>query len=593
MSAATVIAAWAAELDAFPEEIARTLHEWVLRLESAIGPSHTSSSSARGTLDGFDGITHRGSYERLLLSEWLLADELPDEFLRRASTSEHSFLRLAERTPHAARESIVLVDAGPWQLGSPRLAHLALLLALHRRASKSRSKFAWGVLQAGAGPLFETVDSHSVPALLSARTLTAPTTEMLLTWRNRLDAAGTIAEVWLIGAPQLGRVADLGPRLGVRTERAIIDQAIGVLEVEIGSDRARRVALTLPEPAVITRMLRDPFAGERRARRVRLDVPTEHVVVSACGRKAFARFDGGLVSFPIPNSPAAKPGRPRRHYVGGLLMAAALHRGTPMVLSADLATRRLFLQRVGADQQQVGHFTEEQLVHAPWKPERGDPLSLLHVTENRAELRAYYVDARDRLFELQPRGNVARLLAREVLAVTALRNGIAVVARAFSKTWVQGAPDGPALMTLIEGEWEPPEPLTGEIVSAKLGSFVTSTGPRCISAMLTPAGDWNVHGCGRPYSVRHPDGAHVVGLRHADKSQPDLVVIDRDSRQLVLLNSVGERVAYAAPSQILQARVADSNNMVTLELASKELHCFSLDRGELVAVFHASAGAES
>ncbi len=47
--------------------------------------------------DGYDGIGRRGSYDRLLASEWLIHDELPDEFLRRVVSGEHAFLRRLHR----------------------------------------------------------------------------------------------------------------------------------------------------------------------------------------------------------------------------------------------------------------------------------------------------------------------------------------------------------------------------------------------------------------------------------------------------------------------------------------------------------------
>src|SRR5688500_7739745 len=46
-----------------------------------------------GPLDGYAGIANRGTPERILISEWLLADEAPMEFLRRAS--EHELMYLA------------------------------------------------------------------------------------------------------------------------------------------------------------------------------------------------------------------------------------------------------------------------------------------------------------------------------------------------------------------------------------------------------------------------------------------------------------------------------------------------------------------
>src|SRR5205814_2319608 len=103
------------------------------RLALAIGPLRDSRSARAGEIDGLDGLARRGSYERLLLSEWLLLDEAPDEFLRRAAASEHAFLHLQRRQPGRTRRSIALLDAGPpiaapddlWLIGSRGLTAAA------------------------------------------------------------------------------------------------------------------------------------------------------------------------------------------------------------------------------------------------------------------------------------------------------------------------------------------------------------------------------------------------------------------------------------------------------------------------------------
>lgn len=589
MSTASPIETWAADLAVFPEDVAATLHHWLLRLESALGPLRLSSSARRGEPDGFDGVAHRGSYERLLLSEWMLADELPDEFLRRAAASEHTFLRLAEQTPHSARESIVLLDAGPWQLGSPRLAHLALLIALRRRAEKARARFSWGVLQAGAGPLFDAVDSHTVPALLAARTLTSASAPMLETWRARLDAGSVDAEVWLVGSQQLAHLVTSAPQLGARTEHVVVTERDGALDVSIGGAQ-KRVELALPEDALVTRMLRDPFAGERRARRLTVARTTDRAVMSACGRKLLARGERCVLTFPVPNSSAAKPGRPKRHYLDGLLLAAALHRGLVTVLVADRATRALSIQTIGGVPRKVGHFTEEELVHAPWKPEDDAPLQKLHVVEARGdEFRAFYVDGRRRLFEFRLNGNVGRLLARDVLAVASLQDGIAVAAGAFSSAWIPNAPkeEEPSFMVFHRGAWSEPEPLTGEMTSVWLRCAVrtNATDARVISAISTPHGIWHVHGSNGPRSVENDEGAEVVGLHEPSPGQPELLVVAPDRRSLRLVQSQGFRTVHATPSPIAHVSQADLDGRVLLELESKELQCFSLERTEVVAAF--------
>ena len=51
----------------------------VERLDLAVGPMASEEPLADGDPDGFLGLSRRGPYERLLLTEWLLSTEAPDE----------------------------------------------------------------------------------------------------------------------------------------------------------------------------------------------------------------------------------------------------------------------------------------------------------------------------------------------------------------------------------------------------------------------------------------------------------------------------------------------------------------------------------
>ena len=116
---------WALQLSIFPEDLALSLGPYVARLAAAIGSLRPRGETEGGEPQGYDGLTRRGPYERLLLTEWLYALESPDEFIRRAAFGEHAFLKPAFKQPQGSRRTVALLDAGPDQLGSPRIAHLA------------------------------------------------------------------------------------------------------------------------------------------------------------------------------------------------------------------------------------------------------------------------------------------------------------------------------------------------------------------------------------------------------------------------------------------------------------------------------------
>src|SRR5262245_3915198 len=200
------LAPWAASLELFPRELAVALWPLVQRLDVALGPLRARVLAGQGDPDGFEGIGRRGLYERLLPSEWLLLDEAPDEFARRAVAGEHAFLQLARRAPGGARVAAALFDAGPNQLGAPRLAHLAALIVLHRRAVAAGARVAWGVAQSPDAPLFGEVSEESVGHLLAARSPREAGAEDLETWRSRLGVTGTQDDYWLIGGRRLARL---------------------------------------------------------------------------------------------------------------------------------------------------------------------------------------------------------------------------------------------------------------------------------------------------------------------------------------------------------------------------------------------------
>ena len=251
------LAPWRAQLERFPEDLALALGPLVQRLAAAVGPL---SSAYVGNVqpNGFDGVSQRGEYQRLLASEWLLAEEEPDEFLRRAAMREHLFLRLAQREPMGCKRSIVLFDAGPSQLGTPRLAHIAMLAVLERRARAADAEFEFGVLQRPE-PARKTLDAADVRHLLAARSAFEASPAHVTAWVDLLEPLADEDEIWWVGGAGLAELTPPrpGPRMLVRDPlRADNDR----LEVELHlRERRHPLTLELPEPSLRTRLIRDPF----------------------------------------------------------------------------------------------------------------------------------------------------------------------------------------------------------------------------------------------------------------------------------------------------------------------------------------------
>src|SRR5688572_8857308 len=194
---------WTQALALFPRHLALELGAWLPRLHGALGPMRARSAAGTDEPDGFDGLTRRGPYERLLAAEWALAEEHPDEFARRATSGEHAFFRLAFRAPSGQRRCLVLLDSGPSQLGTPRLAHLAALVVLEQRAAEARSEFLWGVMQQPPGRFLTGITQSAVEHWMRARTPEEPTPEDLLEWREAFGRIEPDDELWVLGGRRI------------------------------------------------------------------------------------------------------------------------------------------------------------------------------------------------------------------------------------------------------------------------------------------------------------------------------------------------------------------------------------------------------
>lgn len=303
------LAPWAPHLAIFPDEIALCLGHAAARAAGALGPWPLRDQHA-GDPDGYDGLARRGSYERLLPSEWLLLEELPEEFLRRVVSHEHAFLARGFRQLGGGRHCAVLLDAGPEQLGAPRLAHLALLIALAQRAANAGATLEWATLSPGPLVWHHDVSEAAVLALLQQRHL-APLAQAELA-RNLEEAAARTAavhaehELWLIGGPTFLGACDPRARCNCITvsDELELDTPPRVRLELRRPDSQRTVLLDLPSDRLATQLLRDPFA---RAEAPPMSVGgVTDALITSDGRRLFLRdASGGLTIVAVPNSQRA------------------------------------------------------------------------------------------------------------------------------------------------------------------------------------------------------------------------------------------------------------------------------------------------
>ncbi|WP_392564368.1 hypothetical protein RHO13_02055 [Orbus wheelerorum] len=194
---------WQPYLSWFDAKIQPIMSELLSQLNLVLGPIKENAMLNNDWHSGLGEVKQRGRYENLLLSEWLLLDDEPDEFIRRVVSNEHLFLAPMPEEQKSNNTIIAFFDEGILQLGSLRLVHLVMMLLLDRRAKKQNSQFFWGVIQQPARlNVFEGLES--LLSLLENRWLSALSNKNIVDWGAYLTDSN-FDERWFIGAQITGQ----------------------------------------------------------------------------------------------------------------------------------------------------------------------------------------------------------------------------------------------------------------------------------------------------------------------------------------------------------------------------------------------------
>jgi hypothetical protein len=577
---------WRAQLDLFPADLAAALAPLLPRVALALGPLRLAAPTGDGDPDGFAGLSRRGSYERLLLSEWLLADELPDEFLRRAAAREHAFLQLSRRSPARAARAVALFDAGPASLGAPRVAHLAALLVLAARAERAGASFTWGLLQAPRDPLLPGGSRESVLRLLGARTAAPPTEDDLA-----LHAARAVREgwddAWIVGAAR-----DLpGWRHGLVTVADVLDPDRRALTFTVRPPRGapREVELTLPPGRTPAQLLGDPFAPVTApppppSRRPELFVRS-NLVFAANGTKVFARGPSGeILSYAVPNARSDGQSRPKRYRTrnGGTVAAVGwVRRGLVMLV---IESYRLVLEHSA----RAPHLHRTVLYDADLRihaPDVDDPLGELITYQDPAH-GLDFADARAALFHVSAGDDgpgPVRLVAAEVSAISGNAHG-ALVGRhipAFAgrqpESWRLTRPwnlvhDAEPHFELLPG---------GGSLEAHPGLALGRN--RTLVAVQQRGEVWTVYLDFRAVAeITVPPAARVIAPFFDLGPEPPflLVLLDPDGRTLVLHGMTERREIARADAPILDVRLSPTRAQLAYVTVAGEVVIQPLAEGD-------------
>ncbi|GFM61954.1 hypothetical protein PSCICG_31140 [Pseudomonas cichorii] len=247
---------WREWLEWFSPDLWPGFSDILGRVNPLLGPLRGVQAGGTPDLEGLADLQRRGPYERLLTSEWLLADELPEEFLRRASTGEHLFLAPEQRARKANRQVVVLFDAGPLQWGAPRLVHLALMILLARRAQAAGGELKWGIVQK-PGKLASLTAASSLQNMLQARTNSPATAQQWEQWRDWLgEQPQTPGECWAVGLWH-----DRQAVLPAFTHRVHLQRTLDGtgIQFDLYSRNHRRVILPMPNQTAGQKLLKGQF----------------------------------------------------------------------------------------------------------------------------------------------------------------------------------------------------------------------------------------------------------------------------------------------------------------------------------------------
>lgn len=195
---------WQTWLSWLAPELIPAFSDLLQRLSRVLGPVQGKQLGGLPEQDGIGQIQRKGNYQNLLLSEWLMADEVPDEFMRRAINAEHLFLAPNYKSQQSLNQITVLFDTGISQLGECRLVHIAMLIILAQRAEKAGCTLMWGTLQSII-PLMPLNTINDLHELLTRRTYSPVLQENIAHWQNVIaeDLDVQNGEIWLVtGAHQ-------------------------------------------------------------------------------------------------------------------------------------------------------------------------------------------------------------------------------------------------------------------------------------------------------------------------------------------------------------------------------------------------------
>ncbi|UXM95094.1 hypothetical protein N5853_00045 [Bartonella sp. HY329] len=292
-----LLAEWQHWLKWFLGDLQGDIGQMLHHLHPLLTAPRPSDNGGLLTTPGLETVLRRGNYANLLLSEWMLADSFPDEFLRRAAQHEHLFFAPPPLEDDGGKRVLALFDVGIMQLGLPRVAHIALLMLLSRRAQLLKGEFYWGIVQ-NEPQWHEFTNVNHLRQMLDVRQVTLITAEQLDKWRNFVEEGDKGDECWFISSQKFH---DQGKSL-FASHRLSIDETFKGTSLEVilhqNGRSAIEIALPLPDEKQCKRLLSAKFVKKDTQGKKQTNSLLDNssllwpLIISPNGKKVLLRTNG-------------------------------------------------------------------------------------------------------------------------------------------------------------------------------------------------------------------------------------------------------------------------------------------------------------
>lgn len=572
---------WESELRALPNDLLTVIGPWLGRIRTAMGKLSGRVPDGDAEPDGVAALSRHGDYERLLMSEWLLADEAPDEFLRRAVDREHLFTAIERKSPVAARAALVLFDSGPTQLGAPRLAHLAILLAASRRARESGARLFWGVLQKPTQGVFEFTGAGDIVRLIQQRTATSPSVGDLETWRaHRGD---DYDEAWVVASTDNAPLAS-GFRLLCVDEPLDLERRF--LRLSIGASSSTPLELDLPREETSVRALREETRAPSTPSASR--VPERACIMLPGDGRRLAAVDGTrYLSWGLPNSSNAPLGKPRAISIdGNRRFAACGHRGRRAVAVVSQPGGFEVIGLTDASKTRRAQFVAAPELAEASRFVEGEPIpdAICAVLSSAASsFSVAFLNRRGELVGIVAAAGKteARVYARSVVAAQKHHQGVMVVQSHHDEgpghTTIRIVRDGVVdHHVFTDSEGQAGHVFFGSCDRAPIIAYDVAAQPNVYRLRSLQRESAMLH-------LHAPSEETVIGCHHDNKVGRGLITVSADGRKVYFIGPAGSHCIATASGTIEHAVVSGAGGLVAWRSSSGWVEVASIPRAAVVA----------